>query len=104
MPRERSKRYERQVALVGQRFKTRRMEAGYSLADLSQRTGIDSSQLSRIERGEQKEMTAGNFFTICEGLALDPLLAWYGETRKPAVRPLSEPPESVERVSKPPQK
>jgi transcriptional regulator with XRE-family HTH domain len=82
-------------------MKTRRDEAGYSFTDLSEKTGINKSQLSRIESGQQRQMTAGNFFAICEALALDPMFAWYGESRRQA-RQSEPPPASSRRASRPP--
>jgi DNA-binding Xre family transcriptional regulator len=101
----RSHKYEDFVRRVGKRINTRRDEAGLSLRDLSARTGINIATLSEIENGLQKELSAGNFFAICEALALDPLIAWYGETRKPAPKAQSEPPPaSTRRASKTPPK
>lgn len=90
--RERSTRYADIVLLVGQRLKLRRMEAGYSMRRLKELSGIDINTISKIERGEQNQLSAGNFFALCEALALDPLLAWYGESRKPQANRRSEPP------------
>lgn len=101
--RSRSARYAEVVALVGMRMKLRRREAGYSLRRLKELTGIDINTISKIERGEQNELSAGNFFTLCEALALDPMRAWYGEERKPGSSRRSEPPPaSVRRPTPPP--
>ncbi len=87
--------YEDIVRRVGKRLQLRRDEAGYSLADLELRTGISKGTLSRIENGLQREMSAGAFFAICDALAIDPLLVWYGDARKPIPRAASEPPPAI---------
>jgi DNA-binding Xre family transcriptional regulator len=81
--------YEDIVRRVGKRLNTRRDEAGLSLRDLERLTGISVATISRIENGLQREMSAGTFFKLCETLALDPLVAWYGETRRPAQKTAS---------------
>ena len=87
--RKRSERYKDAVKFFGMRMALRRRECELTVRDLEERTGIDKATLSRIAAGEQPEMTVGNFFAICEALAMDPLQAWYGPTGKPR---RSEPP------------
>jgi DNA-binding Xre family transcriptional regulator len=95
---KRSKRYEDAVRRAGKRLGLRLDESGMTQADLSRVTGIDKGSISEILRGEQPEMSVGNFFTLCEALRIDPMLTWYGDTRKPS-QSTPPPPESVERPS-----
>lgn len=85
------------VKLMGERLTTRRKEAQLTVTELAKRCGIDKGQMSRILRGQQPEMSVGNFFQICEVLMIDPLRAWYGDSRKPSSLP---PPESQARPSR----
>lgn len=87
------------VNLVGKRLDLRREEAGITVTELGERSGVNKSQVSRILKGSQNNLSAGNFFALCEALALDPLRAWYGELRRPASVP---PPASQKRPSKAP--
>ena len=97
--------YEDIVRRVGKRLNTRRDEAGLSLREVERMTGISVATISRIENGLQREMLAAVFFKLCETLQLDPLLAWYGDARKPTHRQRSEPPPaSVSRSSSRPPK
>lgn len=80
---ERSADFVDVVRLVGKRLNLRRTEARMSVRDLSRASGVNINTISKIERGKQKELTAWAFFALCEALRIDPLLAWYGETRKP---------------------
>ncbi len=97
VPKERSKRYEQHVQLVGMRLKVRRMEEELTQGEVERRTGIDKGAISRIEAGLQKEMSAGNFFALCEALNYDPALAWYGPQRRE--KQSTPPPSSTERPS-----
>lgn len=99
---ERSQHYEEHVQLVGMRLKIGRLEAELSQGDVERKTGIDKSTISRIEHGYQKEMSAGNFFALCEALELDPITTWYGPSKRKGA---SEPPpaSTTRRSSKPPQ-
>jgi len=97
---KRSRRYEDAVRRAGKRLGLRLDESRMTQAELSRMTGIDKGSISEILRGEQPEMSVGNFFTLCEALMIDPLLAWYGESRKRV--PSTPPPESFERPSRRP--
>jgi transcriptional regulator with XRE-family HTH domain len=110
VPKTRSDRYREIVKVVGSRLKTRLLEGGMSGRELARRLGVQSSQVSKLVNGEQPEMSAGSFFEICEHLALDPLKAWYGDSRRPGAAATSSPPapsssfpppESAQRPSRP---
>jgi transcriptional regulator with XRE-family HTH domain len=110
--------------LLGGRLRQHRLEHGLTLRAAALRAGINPSTLSRIERGEQRELTAVSLFTICYAIELDPNVAWYGSKGKRDLRedptcykPLPEvipeapvlnssapPPESTRRASKRPPK
>ncbi|HTQ48751.1 MAG TPA: helix-turn-helix transcriptional regulator [Polyangiaceae bacterium] len=103
----RSSRYEKIVDVAADRLRTRKKELEIelgrkiSLRDLQAETGIDAGSLSEILRGKQPEVSAGNFFTLCEALKTDPMKVWYGDERRPPRRS-EPPPASVERPTHPP--
>lgn len=47
----RSRKTDSDAELLGQRLRARRMERNLTLYDVAEATGVDVSQLSRIERG-----------------------------------------------------
>jgi len=121
----RGDRYEAWAVMAGQRLTTRKAELEQELGreittrELQDQTGVDKSQVSRILNGAQKNVSVGNFFAICEALKIDPLKAWWGDSRRapmgwprssgaPAltaeIRPSEPPPASMARPSKAPQK
>lgn len=100
---ERSRKYLAQVRVVGARLSARLAESGMSMRELARKLGWQPSQVSKIMNGKQPEMSAGSFFELCEALQIDPMKAWYGDTRRPMRRPSeSEPPASSNRPSAPP--
>lgn len=104
VPKERVTRYKDPVRLVGKRFGLRREERGLTVTELARRAGIGKSAMSRIEAGTQPQLSAGDFFAICEALEMDPRKAWYGEDGAPAAKQPTVPPpaESSRRASAPP--
>lgn len=63
--------------------------AGLSQRELGVRCGLDSGNISRIEKGKKTMLSAALIFDICEALSLDPAYVWWGQIR--ALR--SEPPK-----------
>ncbi len=53
MPRPKPKTQVAELATFPEKLKLARKEAGLTLTALSEKTGIDTSQLSRFERGER---------------------------------------------------
>jgi transcriptional regulator with XRE-family HTH domain len=58
------------MARIGQQFKEAREEAGLSLADLSERTGIDRATLSKFENGVRGNPTLATMTRYAEALGL----------------------------------
>lgn len=73
---------------AGERIRHAREMAGLSQRELGVRCGLDSGNISRIEKGKKTLLSAALIFDICEALSLDPAYVWWGQIR--ALR--SEPP------------
>lgn len=70
------------MVAVGRRVRFAREEAGLSQADLGVRCGVHKSQISRMENGENLEISAVAYFAICEALLLDPNETWTGKKKR----------------------
>lgn len=57
-------------ATYGSIVRTARLGKGMSLADLADATGLSAAFLSRLERGERRELTLSNAIAICDVLDL----------------------------------
>ncbi len=77
----RSERYRDKTVGAGRRIRFAREEAGLSIRELAERSGVDKGQISRFENGDALEISAGRFFDLCEALTLDPVYVWTGKTR-----------------------
>ena len=56
-------------------IKSARQAAGLTQQQLADRTGLNRSQIQKIERGEIKpaNMSAINYIRLCRALSLDPM-------------------------------
>lgn len=77
----RSEKYRERMIGAGRRIRFAREEAGLSIRELSEKSGVDKGQISRLENGDNLEMSAGRFFDVCDALTLDPVYVWTGKTR-----------------------
>lgn len=55
---------------LGQRIRVLRNEQGLTLAELSERSGVPVSTLSKIENGQVRNTSADNLFKIARGLSV----------------------------------
>lgn len=71
------------TATYGAIIRKARLSQRRSLADIAEATGLSATFLSRLERGERRELTLSNAAAICDALGL-PLdrLAHGGRIRK----------------------
>lgn len=62
------------AAMVGARMKARRLEAGLSQEELSERTGIKRAHLSDLEHDkiDISRMRLGTFYKLCRVLDIEP--------------------------------
>lgn len=57
--------------LFGEVIKSRRLEIGWSLNEVSLKTGINSSYINRLEKGERRNPGATALFRLSKALELD---------------------------------
>lgn len=109
----RSEKFRERMEAVGRRIRFAREEAHLSLRDLAKRCDMDHGGLSRLERGENLEISAARLFGVCEALLLDFGEVWHG--KKPRALPRTtvalpdvgtpQPPSATRRrSSRPPKK
>jgi DNA-binding XRE family transcriptional regulator len=67
---ERSERRLREIASLGEQFREAREAAGLSLAEMSEKTGIDRATLSKFENGVRGNPTLATMTRYAEALEL----------------------------------
>lgn len=77
----RSARYQDRADAAGAEVRAARKRAGWTQQQLAEVSGVERSQISRLENGVHVEISVGRFFDICEALRLDPVYVWTGHMR-----------------------
>lgn len=82
-----AERLEAELSRIGGRLRRLRRERGWTLGDLSERTGLSTPYLSRVEAGERQPSLAA-LFAVCEayGVTVSSLLDTGDEGGGPVVR------------------
>lgn len=80
------------MAVVGQRVRERRKQAGLTQMEVAKRAGIIQGDLSLLERGKKRALWAETFVRLADtlGCSLDYLL---GRTDDPEPMPAHNPPK-----------
>jgi len=93
---QRSERFAAMAHAAGCRLLGERKALGWSQRKLQDLSGVDTGTISRIEKGQQVEISTGVFMSLCRSLRLDPMATWFGPRGAASSNP---PPESSERPS-----
>lgn len=60
------------VARLGRQVRNKRMKEGFSLRELAEVTTLKIPTISRIERGDSKDLESSTLLALCNWLEVDP--------------------------------
>lgn len=75
-----------------ERLKSKRMENGFTLEDLSKRVGVSRQTIQRYESGVISNIPSDKIELLAKALNTTPayLMGWEGETQQPEISPLDK--------------